>query len=59
MKRGIRATKREIEAQNTIDGDTTQLKSKLRQQEKNYRDFSKDVGIRPKENRLVVGQWNK
>ncbi|MBR5578559.1 MAG: hypothetical protein IKW28_06145 [Lachnospiraceae bacterium] len=30
MKRGIRATKREIEAQNTIGGDTTQLKSKLR-----------------------------
>ena len=54
MKRGIRATKREIEAQNTIGGDTTQLKSKLRQQEKNYRDFSKDVGIRAKENRLVV-----
>lgn len=54
MERGIRATKREIEAQNSIGGDTTQLKSKLRQQEKAYRDFSKEVGIRPKENRLVV-----
>ena len=54
MERGIRATKREIEAQNAIGGDTTQLKSKLRQQEKACRDFSKEVGIRPKENRLVV-----
>ena len=54
MERGIRATKREIEAQNAIGGDTTQLKAKLRQQEKAYRDFSKEVGIRPKENRLVV-----
>lgn len=54
MERGIRATKREIEAQNAIGGDTTQLKAKLRQQEKAYRDFSNEVGIRPKENRLVV-----
>ena len=50
----IRATKREIEAQNAIGGDTAQLKAKLRQQEKDYRAFSKDVGIRPKENRLKV-----
>lgn len=54
MERKIRATKREIEAQNAIGGDTTELKAKLKKQNKDYFAFSKKVGIRPKENRLVV-----
>ncbi len=54
MERDIRATKREIEAQRSISGSTTELQSKLRKQTANYKRFSADVGLRPKENRLRV-----
>lgn len=54
MERNIRATKREIEAQNAIGGDTKELKKLLKQQTNDYMMFSNDVGIRPKENRLRV-----
>lgn len=54
MERNIRATKREIEAQRSIGGDTKELKRKLRKQHNDYVTFSADVGIRPKENRLKV-----
>ena len=52
MERDIRATKREIEAQNFICGDTSALRSRLKAQENNYHIFSKDMGIRAKDNRL-------
>lgn len=56
MERGIRATKREIEAQKAIGGDTTDLRASLRKQSADYHKFSADVGIRAKDNRLrVVG----
>ena len=54
MERDIRATKREIEAQKAIGGDTTELRSKLRKQTSDYHSFSDSVGIRPKDNRLRV-----
>lgn len=54
MERGIRATKRELEAQRAIGGDTTELKAKLKKQNREYYTFSKQVGIRPKDNRLRV-----
>lgn len=54
MERDIRATKREIEAQKAIGGDTKELQAKLRKQTHDYKMFSNDVGIRPKENRLRV-----
>lgn len=54
MERGIRATKRELEAQRAIGGDTTALKAKLKKQNREYYAFSKQVGIRPKDNRLRV-----
>lgn len=54
MERGIRATKRELEAQKAIGGDTTELKSKLKKQRADYYAFSEKVGIRPKDNRLRV-----
>lgn len=54
MERGIRATKREIEAQKTVGGDTTDLKAKLKKQTADYYAFSEKVGIRAKDNRLVV-----
>lgn len=54
MERGIRATKRELEAQRSIGGDTTELKARLKKQNKEYYAFSKQVGIRPKDNRLRV-----
>ncbi|MCI6713549.1 MAG: phage minor capsid protein [Lachnospiraceae bacterium] len=54
MERGIRATKREIEAQRTIGGDTTDLQAQLRRQTADYHRFSRDVGIRAKDNRLRV-----
>lgn len=56
MERGIRATKREIEAQKAIGGDTTELQAQLRRQTSEYHMFSKDVGIRAKDNRLRVIQ---
>ena len=54
MERDIRATKREIEAQKAIGGDTKELKSKLRKQTTEYHSFSDSVGIRAKDNRLRV-----
>lgn len=60
MERGIRATKREIEAQKAIGGDTTELRAKLKKQTADYYAFSDKVGIRPKDNRLkVVGGTSK
>lgn len=54
MERGIRATKREIEAQHAIGGDVTGLKAKLTAQRKAYYDFAASADIRPKENRLRI-----
>lgn len=54
MERNIRATKREIEAQKAIGGDTTELGKSLRQQTADYHSFSSAVGIRAKDNRLRV-----
>ncbi len=54
MERGIRATKREIEAQKAIGGDTKELQAQLRRQTADYHRFSRDVGIRAKDNRLRV-----
>lgn len=54
MERDIRATKREIEAQRAIGGSTTELQSKLRKQTADYKQFSADAGLKPKENRLRV-----
>ena len=55
MERQIRATKREIEAQKALGGDTKELQSKLRKQTADYKRFSADVGIRPKTERLRIG----
>ncbi len=56
MERDIRATKREIEGQKAIGGDTTELHSKLRGQTAAYKNFSADAGLKVKQNRLrVVG----
>lgn len=54
MERNIRATKREIEAQKAIGGDTAELRKKLKQQTADYHGFSSAVGIRAKDNRLRV-----
>lgn len=54
MERNIRATKREIEAQKAIGGDTKDLQARLRKQTADYRSFSDSVGIRAKDNRLRV-----
>lgn len=61
MERNIRATKREIEAQKALGVETPeqkenmqQLRAKLRQQTAEYNQFSRDVNIRPKQNRLSV-----
>ena len=56
MEQGIRATKREIEAQKAIGGDTAELQSRLRKQSVEYKKFSADAGLRVKENRLRVAQ---
>lgn len=56
MERNIRATKREIEAQNTIGGSTTELKSRLRKQTNEYKAFSVDAGLKVRDNRLRVGK---
>lgn len=58
MERQIRATKREIEAQKALGGDTKELQSKLRQQTADYKRFSSDVDIRPKMERLRVQTWS-
>ena len=54
MERDIRATKREIEAQKAIGGDTTELQNKLRKQTADYKQFSKAAGVKVKNNRLRV-----
>ena len=54
MERQIRATKREIEAQRALGGDTKELQSRLRKQTADYKRFSADVDIRPKNERLRV-----
>lgn len=54
MERNIRATKREIEAQNAIGGSTTELRSKLRKQTAEYKSFSVDAGLKVRDNRLRV-----
>lgn len=54
MERDIRATKREIEAQKAIGGDTTTLQSKLRKQTNDYKQFSVAAGVKVKSNRLRV-----
>jgi len=54
MERNIRATKREIEAQRAIGGDTSILQANLRKKSADYHRFSNDVGIRAKDNRLRV-----
>lgn len=54
MERSIRATKREIEAQKAIGGNTDDLLASLRRQRGEYYKFSADVNIRPKDNRLRV-----
>lgn len=56
MERDIRATKREIEAQKAIGGDTTQLNSNLRRKQADYRSFSEKADLKVKANRTrVVG----
>lgn len=56
MERGIRATKREIEAQRAIGGDTRDLEKRLKVQRAEYRGFSDAAGLKVKNNRLrVVG----
>lgn len=50
MERGIRATKREIEGRKAVGYDTAELDKKLSLQRKEYKDFSKAVGIREKNN---------
>lgn len=54
MERGIRATKREIEAQKAIGGDTSELQSILRKQNSDYKQFSAAAGVNIKNNRLRV-----
>lgn len=54
MERQIRATKREIEAQKNIGGDTQELQSKLRGQMADYKSFSKAAGLKERDNRLRV-----
>lgn len=54
MERQIRATKREIEAQNMVGGEVTALKNKLSRQMDQYVSFSDKADLRPKENRLRV-----
>lgn len=54
MERDIRATKREIEAQRAIGGDTAELQSKLRKQTSDYKQFSAAAGVKVKNNRLRV-----
>lgn len=54
MERDIRATRREIEAQKALGGDTAELNSRLKRQMADYKQFSTDAGIRPKNERLRV-----
>ena len=54
MERNIRATRREIEAMNALQGNTKALSSKLKQQIAEYHQFSRMVGIKAKDNRIQV-----
>lgn len=54
MERGIRATKREIEAQKAIGGNANALEAQKRKQIAEYHRFSKEMGISAKDNRLRV-----
>lgn len=54
MEREIRALKREIETQKTIGGDMGVLQGKLKNKIAAYKQFSADVDIRPKNERLRV-----
>lgn len=54
MERGIRATKREIEAQKAISGNVNALETQKRKQIAEYHRFSKEMGISAKDNRLRV-----
>lgn len=54
MEREVRATKREIEAAKAYGQDTKELNAELRKQISEYHAFSKEAGIRPKDNRLRV-----
>lgn len=54
MERDIRATKREIEAQKAIGGDTAELQNQLRKQTADYKQFSAVAGVKSKNNRLRV-----
>lgn len=54
MERNIRATKREIEAQKAIGGDTAELQRRLRKQTADYKKFSTAAGVKVKNNRLRV-----
>lgn len=54
MERNIRATKREIEAMDSIGEDTAELRRKLKYQTKEYHRFSEAAGIRAKNDRLRV-----
>lgn len=61
MERQIRATKREIEAQKSLGGDTQDLQNKLRGQMADYKSFSKAAGLKERDNRLrvVTGTTNR
>lgn len=54
MEGKVRATKREIEAKRAIGGNTDDLEATKRKQIAEYHKFSKEMGIRPKDNRLRV-----
>ena len=54
MERKVRDTKREIEAKRAIGGNTDDLEAVKRKQIAEYHKFSKEMGIRPKDNRLRV-----
>lgn len=54
MEKEIRASKREIEAQKAIGGDTDDLESLKRKQIAEYHKFSEEMGIQAKDNRLRV-----
>ena len=52
MERSIRALKREKRAFSNIGSDNVDIDRKIRVKTKEYKDFSKTVGIKAKENRL-------
>ena len=52
MERSIRALKREKQAFSNIGSDNVDIDRKIRAKIKEYKDFSKTVGIKAKENRL-------